>query len=59
MFVMENTESKVIRVRDVDKVVVMKETIARYGPMRFRIFGKGNEKRVVWKASKMLLLSCS
>ena len=49
MFVMENTESKVVRVRDVDKVVMMEETIAGYRPTRFRIFGKGNEKRVGWK----------
>ena len=45
MFVMENMESKIIGVRDVDKVVMTEKTIARYGPTRFKIFGKGNEER--------------
>ena len=38
VLVAEYTESEIIRVGDVDKIVVSEETIRGNGPVRFRIF---------------------
>ena len=41
MLIVQNMELKVTRVRDVNEIVMKKESIRGDGPMRFRIFGKG------------------
>ena len=52
-------ELKVTRVRDVNEIVVMKESIRGDEPMGFGILEMGTVKRVIRKSERMSLLNCS
>ena len=47
MLVAEDVEPEVIRVRNVDEVIMAEESVRSNGPARLRFFLMGNVKRVV------------
>ena len=49
MLVAENTEPEVIRVRNVDKVIMTEEAVRSNKPAGLRFFLMGNVKRVIGK----------
>ena len=52
MLVAENAEPKVIRVRDIDEVIVTEEAVRSNGPTGLRFFLVGNVKRVIGKCGQ-------
>ena len=49
MFETENAESEIVRVGDVDEIVVSEKTVRCDSPVRFRIVEMGFVERVRWK----------
>ena len=49
VFVLEYAEAEVVRVGDVDEVVVSEETIGGHRPKWFRISEMSNIERIGWK----------
>ena len=48
VLVTEDFETEVVRVRNVDEVVVTEETIGGDGPARFGVLGQGNVRWISW-----------
>ena len=52
MLVAENAEPEVIRVRNIDEVIMAEESVRSNGPARLRLFLMGNVKRVIGKCGQ-------
>ena len=52
VLVAENAEPEVIRVRDIDEVIMTEEAVRSNGPTGLRFFLVGNVKRVIWKCGQ-------
>ena len=52
MLVAEDTEPEVIRVRNIDEVIMAEESVRSNGPARLRLFLMGNVKRVIGKCGQ-------
>ena len=52
MLVAENVEPEIIRVQNIDEVIVAEESIRSNGPARLRFFLVGNVERVIRKCGQ-------